>query len=300
MKREKSMSSKMVNCLFNIACLACASAFFFACSNADDGVRVQGDCPEGAVCDTVNAKAYSFVYYSGKNKLDTITETTDNLACDIWNDYFECTLRKFYSCFRFEYLQNGEAVVMPGKERPVEHQVRVGDTTYINYGPQRLSNYIPPYIEIPPFNAKKLQDAFDTVVVEKKYSDYWSGESKTYFDFYDLDHSRLTEWAYASSTAGKVVIFDGKDGTPLADTTIVSLDGYTVSLTVYSCNYTSFIKFPQKLVGYKSSIHVFADTTEVPKNDTTITWMAHYSDMYGVEDSTEITTFFKIKKPWKW
>lgn len=277
-----------------------ATCIFFACGDKSDSVPIVEACPEGFVCDTtyVNAKAYSFVYYSGKNKLDTITETTDKISCDIWNGFFECTLRKFYSCQKV--MVTKMSVQFSNDKKRVKHktiEIKVGDTTYINYGKHRLTNFIPPYHEIPPFNAEKMKEAFDTVIVEKPvYSDTkLTGDSRKFLDYYRIEGSKLPSWVHISRTSGKMVVFDGKDGTSSVDTTIVSLDGYEQAF-VLDCFGVSYLKYPKDLVMYKSKIHVYGDTAEIPQNDTIIKWMAHYTDMYGVEDSLQIETLFRIKR----
>ena len=257
-------------------------------------------CPEGFVCDTtyVNAKAYSFVYYSGKNKLDTITETTDKISCDVWNGYFECTVKKYYSCQKV--MVTKMPIQFSNEKKRAKHktiEVKVGDTTYINYGKHRLTDFIPSYHEIPSFNAEKLKEAFDTVVVEKPvYSDTkLTGESRKILDYYQIEGKELPPWAYVSHTSGKMIVFDGKDGTPSIDTTIMSSDGCVQAL-MSGCFSVSYVKYPKDLVMYRSKIHVYGDTTEIPQKDTTIKWMAHYTDMYGVKDSLQIETLFRINR----
>lgn len=290
----------MLNSSLKVVFIAFVASVFFACGDKSDSVPIVEACPEGFVCDTtyVNAKAYSFVYYSGKNKLDTITETTDKISCDIWNGFFECTLRKFYSCQKV--MVTKMSVQFSNDKKRVKHktiEIKVGDTTYINYGKHRLTNFIPPYHEIPPFNAEKMKEAFDTVIVEKPvYSDTkLTGDSRKFLDYYRIEGSKLPSWVHISRTSGKMVVFDGKDGTSSVDTTIVSLDGYEQAF-VLDCFGVSYLKYPKDLVMYKSKIHVYGDTAEIPQNDTTIKWMAHYTDMYGVEDSLQIETLFRINR----
>ena len=290
----------MLNSSLKVVFIAFVASVFFACGNKSDSVPFIEACPEDFVCDTtyVNANAYSFVYYSGKNKLDTITETTDKISCDIWNGYFECTLRKFYSCQKV--MVTKMSVQFSNDKKRVKHktiEIKVGDTTYINYGKHRLTNFIPPYHEIPPFNAEKMKEAFDTVIVEKPvYSDTkLTGDSRKFLDYYRIEGSELPSWVHISRTSGKMVVFDGKDGTPSVDTTIVSLDGYEQAF-VLDCFGVSYVKYPKDLVMYKSKIHVYGDAAEIPQNDTTIKWMAHYTDMYGVEDSLQIETLFRINR----
>ena len=290
----------MLKSFLKVAALSVVACVFFACGDKSDSVPVVEACPEGFVCDTtyVNAKAYSFVYYSGKNKLDTITETTDKISCDIWNGYFECTLRKSYSCQKA--MLTKMSVQFSNDKKRAKHktiEIKVGDTTYINYGKHRLTNFIPPYHEIPPFNAEKMKEAFDTVIVEKPvYSDTkLTGDSRKFLDYYRIEGSELPSWVHISRTSGKMVVFDGNDGTPSVDTTIVSLDGYEQVLAM-DCFRVSYVKYPKDLVMYRSKIHVYGDTAEILQKDTTIKWMAHYTDMYGIEDSLQIETLFRINR----
>jgi len=290
----------MLKSFLKVAALSVVACVFFACGDKSDSVPVVEACPEGFVCDTtyVNAKAYSFVYYSGKNKLDTITETTDKISCDIWNGYFECTLRKSYSCQKA--MVTKMSVQFSNDKKRAKHktiEIKVGDTTYINYGKHRLTNFIPPYHEIPPFNAEKMKEAFDTVIVEKPvYSDTkLTGDSRKFLDYYRIEGSELPSWVHISRTSGKMVVFDGNDGTPSVDTTIVSLDGYEQVLAM-DCFRVSYVKYPKDLVMYRSKIHVYGDTAEILQKDTTIKWMAHYTDMYGIEDSLQIETLFRINR----
>ena len=286
--------------LIKLAALFSAACIFFACGNKSDSIPVVDACPAGYVCDTtyVNAKSYSFVYYSGKNKLDTITETTDKISCDVWNGYFECTVKKYYSCQKV--MVTKMPIQFSNDKKRAKHktiEIKVGDTTYINYGKHRLTNFIPPYHEIPPFNAEKMKEAFDTVIVEKPvYSDTkLTGDSRKFLDYYRIEGSDLPSWVHISRTSGKMVVFDGKDGTPSIDTTIMSSDGCVQAL-MSGCFSVSYVKYPKDLVMYRSKIHVYGDTAEIPQNDTTIKWMAHYTDMYGIEDSLQIETLFRINR----
>jgi hypothetical protein len=295
----------VLNSSLKVVFIAFVACVFFACGNKSDSVPVIETCPEGFVCDTtyVNAKAYSFVYYSGKNRLDTITETTDKISCDIWNGYFECTLKKSYSCAKAMVTKMSVpkmSVQFSNDKKRAKHKtikIKVGDTTYINYGKHRLTNFIPPYHEIPPFNAEKMKEAFDTVIVEKPvYSDTkLTGDSRKFRDYYRIEESELPSWVHISRTSGKMVVFDGKDGTPSVDTTIMSSDGCGQAL-MSGCFSVSYVKYPKDLVMYRSKIHVYGDTAEIPQKDTTIKWMAHYTDMYGVEDSLQIETLFRINR----
>ncbi len=295
----------MLNNSLKVVFIAFVACVFFACGDKLDSVPVVEACPEGSVCDTtyVNAKAYSFVYYSGKNKLDTITETTDKISCDIWNGYFECSLRKSYSCEKAMLTKMSVpkmSVQFSNDKKRAKHktiEVKVGDTTYINYGKHRLTNFIPPYHEIPPFDAEKMKEAFDTVIVEKPvYSDTkLIGDSRKFLDYYRIEGKELPPWAYVSHTSGKMIVFDGKDGTPSIDTTIMSSEGCGQAF-MSGCFSVSYVKYPKDLVMYRSKIHVYGDTTEIPQKDTTIKWMAHYTDMYGVKDSLQVETLFRINR----
>ena len=281
-----------------VSAFAFAAVSFLACGGEVINSGNLG-CPEDVVCDTafVNTKAYSFVYFSGKDKLDTVTATTDKMSCNLWKGYFECTLKKTYSTCRIVYSKAESSV--KSDDEPVTHQkveIKRGDTTYINYGKNRLMDYIPPYVEIPKFDSKKLKAAFDTVIVEPTSyaSEKLKGESRKFVDAYYIEYSGLPDWAYVSKNSGQLLVLDGEDGTRKADTTFISDGIYLIEIS--SCTKTVYIDYPKKLIAYQSYVNVYADSTELPRKDTTIKWMAHYTDMYGTEDSLQVKTLFKIKR----
>lgn len=260
-------------------------AFFCACSNS---YSVFPECPDGYEC--TDLKAYSFIYYSGKNTLDTITETTDNITCDIHRDYFQCTVKQTWSRCRLMYASTFNA----NNDNDKRTLTRV-DTTFINYGYQRLTDYIPPYNEKPKVDVEKMRAAFDTVIVKKAtYSDsVFSGYSADFLSWENLDDDGLPEWASLLYDSGNLYVFDGKDGTPNADT-VFEEHGIILKNTL-GCDGKSYQTYPQAPIVYNFHIWFYTNEDDEPiKHDTTITWIARYRDEKGDYDSASVTTFFKI------
>lgn len=286
----------MLKRLFSGALFLLMVSFFQACSNSFEAFP---DCPNGFEC--TNLKAYSFVYYSGKNTLDTITETTDKITCDIYEGYFKCTVKKIHSNSCIVYTASASVGVYT--ETPEENEVltRV-DTTYINYGRNRLMDYVPPYEEKPKVDVEKMRAAFDTVIVKQAsysdsiFMDSYAEEFVSWFDI-DYDYNDFPDWAYLSDNSGRLLVFDGKDGTPNADTVYTGSGTLSTVMFVNVCsNYTSYVDYPKPVSVYGYSISVYSK--EPIENDTTITWTAYFENEDGEEDSTEVTTFFKINKRW--
>ena len=275
------------------------STTFIACSDdesgaigpdsSDPGIALPDPCPENLICDTtyVDKKAYSFVYYTGKKKLDTVTASVNELECDIGEDSFSCTLEEHYYTTGYSeedwVRRDYDAVDKPTIELDsdsVEHlkvNVKRIDTTYINYGKNRLMDYIPPYIETPKLNKKELQAAFATTTFETSRSGsneiYYLmyAEYESPYEFYDA--KGLPEWfsidadSYTESSVG-CIDDPGERYCAKEITTHYPLSTKNLRFEVYA-------------------IH------SKPMNDTTVTWTAYYKDLYGVKDSVQLTTNFK-------
>ena len=278
---------------------------FFACGDESSSTGPAVDpCPENAVCDTtyVDKEAYSFVYYSGKGRwdLDTVTATKDEMECEIGEDDFKCVLTRVYKTCRIMYLARENLVEVEteveesedGEKRFVQHMhwtVERLDTTYVNYTKKRLVDYVPPYIETPELDVDELLAEFDTLVIglDTLYNDetryYGSVEYNTPYTFDDA-FSDLPDGigAYTSSIS---VVVDSSTG-------LVKYEMEPISIT--ACSQTVVTKYPLKQRNRDFVLYAILD--EPLERDTTITWKAYYSDIYGVEDSLEITTFFTMKE----
>ena len=282
------MKFKVNKISLEFAAWACAFVFFIACGENGYGVVVHDECPENTICDTtyVDAEAYSFVIYSGKNKLDTVTAMTDEMTCDIEDFYFRCTWKEVYSTCRVVYSKDIDDVKTESRDSVVHKKVEVKriDTTFINYGKIRMVDYIPPYVETPKLDKKKLRDAMDTVVIgpDEKYKDEYYGKTEFFESGYYIEDAHgLPYWAYSSSHTS---------GLSYDENGAVYFDYVEVSY----CSETVITRFPLALKTYSS--YLYAILYEPLERDTTVTWTAYYTDLYGVKDSTEITTVFTMKK----
>lgn len=277
---------------------AIASAVFIACVDdetsatgpgpSEPGISLPDPCPENLICDTtyVDKKAYSFVYYTGKKKLDTVTASVHELECDIEEDSFSCTLEEHYSSSGHSeedwVREDYDAVDMPTIELDsdsVEHlkvNVKRIDTTYINYGKNRLMDYIPPYIETPKLNKKELQAAFASTTFEVRRS----GSNEIYYLMYA---------EYESP-------YEFYDAKGLPDWFGIDADSYTESSTgciddpgEWHCEKIITTHYPLSTKSLRFEVYAIHSKM---MNDTTVTWTAYYKDLYGVKDSVQLTTNF--------
>ncbi len=248
------------------------AAAFLACGDDSSSASSVDDCPENYICDTTytDVSAYSFVYYAGKDSLDTVTATTDKMTCDIEDDNFHCTLMHYSSCFNVVYAY-ASGVEQDSARHLTINETRV-DTTYINYGKKRLIDYVPAYVEVPKLSEKKLRDMFDTLIVKPYDSKYYAyyGHTDDFLSNYRIDAKGLPDGFGVSSYSG----------------------GHAVRLSL--CGDTSYTHYPLIPMDYGSDLYAFLE--EPLKKDTSITWMAFYTDMYGVKDSLEVTTFVTMEK----
>jgi len=59
------------------------------------------------------------------------------------------------------------------------------------------------------------------------------------------------------------------------------------------CYETFHADYPLTPKIYNARLYMFS--SDPLEKDTTVTWLAYYTDMYGVKDSTEVTTVFRMK-----
>ena len=88
----------MVKHFFEIFILVGSVILFFACDRENINVGPLNNCPSGYICDTtyIDTSAYSFIYYSGKKTLDTVTALAEDISCDIQENIFQCALREIF------------------------------------------------------------------------------------------------------------------------------------------------------------------------------------------------------------
>ncbi len=105
------------------------------------------------------------------------------------------------------------------------------------------------------------------------------GATDNFLSYYKLEGYGLPDWAGISSYENSI----SYDENGVAH---VSVE-YVMSNVVVK-------NYPLTLKRYNSHIYTFLDGPL--ERDTTVTWTAYYTDLYGVRDSTEITTVFTMKK----
>jgi len=289
-----------VKCLFKRIILVGSIVLFFACDDENSNDSLLDNCPSGYICDTtyIDTSAYSFVYYSSKKNLDTLTALADDITCEIQENNFQCTLRKvFERCaiiYSFSTTNSNNTTDQSLKEADtLVHKeiklVRV-DTTYINYGKKRLIDYIPPYIETPEFQINEFKDAFDTVVIDydKNNETHFYGRGSYFYGLYKISDKALPDFAGVSSYKGSYITIDHKDA---PKDSVFLLEELNVSSPCYE---TTYIKYPLTPKYYRS--YIFAILNKPFEKDSTVTWTAYYQDIYGVMDSIEVTTLFKMKE----
>lgn len=267
------MKKYLFKCIFSLFVLTELVVFFVACGDNTSSTSSGDDCPENYICDTnyTDVSAYSFVYYVGKDSLDTVTATTDRMTCDIEDDNFHCSLMFIHGCFSYSYsVASANGTVKDSAKHLTVNVTRV-DTTYINYGKKRLIDYVPAYVEVPKLSEKKLQDLFDTLILKPYDSKYYSyyGHTDDFLSNYYIEGKDLPDGFGVSSYTGRFA-------------------------TLLGCGDTTYTNYPLIPKDVEARLYMFLE--EPLEKDTTITWMAYYTDMYGVEDSLEVTTFVTMEE----
>ncbi len=288
----------MVKHFFEIFILVGSVILFFACDRENINVGPLNNCPSGYICDTtyIDTSAYSFIYYSGKKTLDTVTALAEDISCDIQENIFQCALREIFKRCVIVYsttnANNTTDQLLKEVDSLVHKEIKLMriDTTYINYGKKRLIDYIPSYIEIPEFQLKEFKDAFDTVVIDydKNNETHFYGRGSYFYGLYKISDKALPDFAGVSSYKGSYITIDHKDA---PKDSVFLLEELNVSSPCYE---TTYIKYPLTPKYYRS--YIFAILNKPFEKDSTVTWTAYYQDLYGVTDSTEVTTFFKMKE----
>ncbi|MCQ2125487.1 MAG: hypothetical protein MJZ25_15015 [Fibrobacter sp.] len=277
-----------------VVALGLMLGLFAGCGNDPSSSSRGDECPEGYICDTTytDTSAYSFVYYSGKNKLDTVTAFTGEMKCDIEDNYFSCRLTRTYkTCYVVYSAQANHAERNTDSDSLIHKEINIlrVDTTFINYGKKRLIDFIPPYIEQEKMDLKGLQDAFDTIELD-------FDDSYTYDKYRGRANFRtpyVMEDVYGTlpSDAGLLTYPSyytvGADGDSIWHVNLLDLE------SIGGCYETIRIDYPFTPKIHEVGLYIYSD--EPLEKDTTVTWQAYYTDMYGVRDSTEITTVFRMK-----
>ncbi len=123
---------------------------------------------------------------------------------------------------------------------------------------------------------------------DKNNETHFYGRGSYFYGLYKISDKALPDFAGVSSYKGSYITIDHKDA---PKDSVFLLEELNVSSPCYDTTYT---KYPLTSKHYQSYIYAFLD--EPFEKDSTVTWTAYYQDFYGVTDSTEVTTFFKMKE----
>lgn len=261
--------------------------------NSSSSIKLPDPCPDSLICDTtyVDKKAYSFIYYSGPKKLDIVTASAADMSCFINENTFSCKLEESYRSTNSatneridkDYIAPPKIVIEADSLKHLKINIKRVDTTYINYGEQRLMDYIMPYIETPKLNVDELRAAMDTVTVEynllqyNEINSYYEGNAKymSPYEFEEWTANGLPDWVHIDADS------------------YTNWSGFCLDDLEYYCEDTYTTYYPSTLKQLKFQIYLIVSK---PINDTTVTWTAYYKDLYGSRDSVEITTHFMMKQ----
>lgn len=261
--------------------------------NSSSSTKLQDPCPDSLICDTtyVDKKAYSFIYYSGPKKIDTVTASAADMSCNIDENTFSCKLEESYRStdpttnerIDKDYITPPKIVIEADSLKHLKINIKRVDTTYINYGKQRLMDYIMPYIETPKLNVDELRAAMDTVTVEyhllqyNEINSYYAGNAKymSSYEFEEWTANGLPDWVHIDADS------------------YTNWRGYCLDDLEYYCEDTYTTYYPSTLKELKFEIYLMVSK---PISDTTVTWTAYYKDLYEARDSVEITTHFMMKQ----
>ena len=222
----------------------------------------------------------TFVYRDSFGRLDTVSRPSSNLKCDFGNESFTCkfskslvvdtglkyVLVKKYPAFNlFPVTVVTDTIFRDTLYKP--RYTRRVDTIFVNYGANRLTDYIPPeYIYEPgsnPFDSTAMRDFFDTLDVR----DTLLGGK---------DRIKINSTLSFS-------------GFPLIE---VRKMKYLVRIATKSTEWTLPAKRPAE-----ECMYLFNNASEL-NSDTTVTWtlgFTHYENGVEEKDSIQVTTFFKAK-----
>ena len=249
-----------------------------------DTVTVYRDTAE-RVIEKEGASYTSFVYRDSAGVIDTVTRDSVMLNCDIGDTEFSCT-QKFI-------IVDGPIRYDPVK--PVVYQELVidtvhchvtitdtvvkdifyresysfkHDTTFINYGEKRLTDYIvPEFVYDPgehPFDSTEIRDFFDTLDV----SDSQMGGKKRL-----TVNSELSFRDFPLTVLGVMPVLDAQ----------------------YSYKYLK--SWPEKWIPLVNT-YEFENFNKLV-SDTTVTWTLEYTHYEGGQEernSIQVTTYFKTAR----
>lgn len=242
----------------------------------------------------IAGKSYTvFLTQRPSGAIDTVVRRSEYLTCDMGDESFTCSYSapetlleiRYYEKIRIDstLIRNDSTVCIIHvtdtlyKDTLYKDTYKaLNDTTYLNYGDSRQTDYIPPkYIYEPgehPFDSTAMRDFFDTL---------------------DLRDAKL-----GGKNTLKINSQLSFNGFPLVDDnlfiTVLKVEA------LYDIDGPSFLKnqesWPTKTTAI-SKTYSFSNTG-IFVSDTTITWTlgyTHYESGIEEKDSIQVTTFFKVE-----
>ena len=219
----------------------------------------------------------SFIYRDSANHLDTVLRESARLTCDMEEESFTCKYAMQplinpvpeYKKVEF-HLDSAPVVVLIDtiyKDTLFRNTfTKKYDTTFINYGDNRLTDYIPPEYVYDlgehPFDSTAMRDFFDTLDVRDSHLD---------------GNNRIVVNSKLSFTGFPAVVMRVENAYEFADLVDVNRT-WPAKRRVIAREY------------------VFENI--IMKSDSTVTWtlgFMHYENGVGEKDSIQVTTFFKVK-----
>ena len=233
----------------------------------------------------------SFVYRKDSGVLDTVTRDSNALKCDMGEESFSC---EYFAQYIIDepfigpvvYVRDSISLTLLDTTKVHIYVVdtvykdtfyrntykRINDTTFINYGESRITDYIPPETTYDlgehPFDSAAIRDFFDTLDV----SDSLLG-GKNHLEV----NSELRFIGFPLSSPLIEAQF------PIVEVNVARL-GYKAWPTTEKAPKRSY-NFSNKFVEFES--------------DTTVTWTleyTHYERGQEEKDSIQVTTFFKTAR----
>lgn len=219
----------------------------------------------------------SFIYRDSANHLDTVLRESSRLTCNMEEESFSCKyamqpmIHPDLEYKKMEIYPDSVPVVVLidtiYKDTLFRNTfTKKYDTTFINYGENRLTDYIPPEYVYDlgehPFDSTAMRDFFDTLDVR----DPQLG-----------GNNRIVVNSQLSFTGFPAVVMRVENAYDFMDYVEVNRTWPT-----------------KRRVGTRE--YVFENI--IMKSDSTVTWtlgFMHYENGVGEKDSIQVTTFFKTK-----
>ena len=228
----------------------------------------------------------SFVYRKDSGMVDTVTMNSKALTCEVNDSSVSCQAERYIvwadKCCDIRIDPLDEVFFEPDENTIFVHvldtiyidawheeeYVSINDTTFVNYGDKRQTDFIPPE-----FVYKATKSPFDSTAVRALLDTLdFSGADSIRVSF--KVQSKLNFWGLPVTV---------KIATPTYDV-ITTKDG-------------AFINYWPSEEEIRERSYYF-DAVGLPSSDTTVTWTlgyTHYEKGIVENDSIQVTTFIKVK-----